>query len=104
MFALGAILCELLTGKPPLTGNVMQVVGPLLALLAMFGGLFIPLKVMPQTLQTIAQFTPVYGVGQIARSPLVGGFTAGAVASVVIWTLLFGAGAMILYRRDTARV
>ena len=108
---LGAWICSLVFASFGLfvgfllpSENVMQVVGPLLALLAMFGGLFIPLKVMPQTLQTIAQFTPVYGVGQIARSPLVGGFTAGAVASVVIWTLLFGAGAMILYRRDTARV
>jgi ABC-2 type transport system permease protein len=84
--------------------NVMQIVGPLLAILAMFGGLFIPLQLLPHTLQVIAQFTPVYGVGQIARAPLVGGFTAGAVASVIGWTLAFGTGAMMLYRRDTARV
>ncbi len=84
--------------------NVMQVVGPLLAILAMFGGLFIPLQALPHLMQTIAMFTPVYGVGQIARAPLVGGLTAVAVAGVVVWTILFGAGAMYLYRRDTARV
>jgi ABC-2 type transport system permease protein len=84
--------------------NVMQYVGPLLALLAMFGGLFIPLSTLPDVLQTIAKFTPVYGVGQISRAPLIGGFTSAALANVVIWTVLFIAGAMRLFRRDTARV
>jgi len=84
--------------------NVMQFVGPLLAVLAMFGGLFIPLSQLSPTMRTVAQFSPVWGVGVIARSPLIGGFTAGAVASVVLWTLAFGIGAMTLFRRDTARV
>ncbi|HEY4217387.1 MAG TPA: ABC transporter permease [Gemmatimonadaceae bacterium] len=84
--------------------NVMQFVGPLLAILAMFGGLFIPLAALPPALQTAALFTPVYGVGQIARAPLVGGFTAIAVVNVIGWTLAFGIGAMALFRRDTARV
>jgi ABC-2 type transport system permease protein len=84
--------------------NVMQFVGPLLAILAMFGGVFVPLELLPHALQTIAKFTPVYGVGRIARAPLVGGFNMTAVANVVIWTLLFGIGAMRLFRRDTARV
>ena len=84
--------------------NVMQFVGPMLAVLAMFGGLFIPLKALSPTLQTIARFTPVWGVGVISRAPLIGEFTSAAVASVVVWTLLFGMGAMVLFRRDTARV
>jgi ABC-2 type transport system permease protein len=84
--------------------NVMQFVGPLLAILAMFGGLFIPLAALPPLMQTIAKFTPVYGVGQIARAPLVGGFTAVAMANVLVWTALFGVSAMLLFRRDTARV
>jgi len=84
--------------------TVMQIVGPLLALLAMFGGLFIPLAMLPHAMQVAARFTPVYGVGQIARSPLVGGFTTVAVVNVIAWTLAFGAGAVWLFRRDTARV
>ena len=85
--------------------NVMQFLGPILAILAMFGGLFVPLEVLPHVMQTIATFTPVYGVGSIARSPLTGtGFTMVAVANVVLWTVLFGVGAALLYRRDTARV
>jgi len=84
--------------------NVMQFVGPLLAILATFGGLFIPLSALPPSIQTVAKFTPVYGVGQLARAPLAGGFTAVAVINVAAWTCLFGLGAMILFRRDTARV
>ena len=84
--------------------NVMQFVGPILAVLAMFGGLFIPLSQQSPVMRTVAQFSPVWGVGVIARSPLIGGFTASAAASVVVWTLLFGIGAMMLFRRDTARV
>ena len=84
--------------------NVMQFVGPLMAVMAMFGGLFIPLSQLPKGMQTFARYTPMYGVGQLARAPLVGGATMWAAGSVVIWTLVFGIGAMILFRRDTARV
>lgn len=84
--------------------NVMQFVGPLLAVMAMFGGLFIPLAALPQGFQTFAKFTPMYGVGLLARAPLVGGATMWAAGSVVVWTAVFGVGAMLLFRRDTARV
>lgn len=85
--------------------NVMQFLGPILALLAMFGGLFVPLEVLPDVMQQIGKFTPVYGIGEIARSPLTGsGFTAAAVANVLVWTAVFGFGAARLFRRDTGRV
>lgn len=84
--------------------NAMQFIGPILALLAMFGGLFIPLSALPPTMQTIAKFTPVYGVGVLARAPLIGGDIGTAVLGVVVWTSLFALGTMALFRRDTARV
>ncbi|WP_249713973.1 ABC transporter permease [Rhizomonospora bruguierae] len=85
--------------------NVMQFLGPILAILALFGGLFVPLEVLPHVMQQIAKFTPVYGVGQIARSWLIGESVSGAaVANVVLWTAGFGFGAARLFRRDTARV
>jgi ABC-2 type transport system permease protein len=84
--------------------NVMQFVGPLLAILAMGGGLFVPLKNLPPVMRTIAQFSPAYGVGVISRAPLVGGLSTAAIASVVGWTAIFGLGAMLLFRRDTGRV
>jgi ABC-2 type transport system permease protein len=85
--------------------NVMQFMGPILAILAMFGGLFVPLEVLPHVMQQIAKFTPVYGVGEIARSPLTGaGFNLGALANIALWTAAFGLGAARLFRRDTQRV
>ncbi|MEK8109809.1 ABC transporter permease [Micromonospora sp. M12] len=37
--------------------NVMQIIGPVLAVLAMFGGLFVPVEVLPDVLQQVAKFT-----------------------------------------------
>ncbi len=84
--------------------NVMQFIGPMLAVMAMFGGIFIPLQVLPKALQEIAHYTPMYGVGVVARAPLNGELTLWAVVGVVIWTLAFGIGAMLLFKRDTQRV
>jgi ABC-2 type transport system permease protein len=85
--------------------NVMQILGPALALLSFAGGLFVPLDQMGHTFATIAKFTPVYGVGEIARYPLVrDGNLWVAAANVIAWTALFSLGAMWRFRRDTARV
>ncbi|HEY0931895.1 MAG TPA: ABC transporter permease [Gemmatimonas sp.] len=84
--------------------NVMQFAGPAMAIMALFGGIFIPVDNLPEAVRTIAMFTPMYGVGQLARAPLSGDFTMGAVASVVVWAVIFGSGAMLLFRRDTQRV
>ena len=85
--------------------NVMQLLGPALALLALMGGIFVPLDVLSHTLQTLASYTPAYGVGVLARAALVDdGVDLVAVANVVVWTALFAAGAVWRFRRDTARV
>ncbi|MEU1290785.1 ABC transporter permease [Kitasatospora sp. NPDC005856] len=85
--------------------NVMQIIGPVLAVLAMFGGLFVPVEVLPDVLQQVATFTPVYGMGVLARAPLTGdGVSMAAVVNLVVWALVFGVGAARLFRRDTARV
>ena len=85
--------------------NVMQILGPILAVLSFAGGLFVPVDQLGHTFSVIAKFTPVYGVGEIARYPLAhDGDLWLAVLNVVVWTLLFAAGAMWRFRRDTARV
>jgi ABC-2 type transport system permease protein len=84
--------------------NVMQVIGPVLAVFSLFGGLFIPLSLLPSLMQDVAPFMPTYGVAAIARYPLVGGaFDPTWLLSVVVWTSLFAAAAMLLFRRDTSR-
>jgi ABC-2 type transport system permease protein len=85
--------------------NVMQILGPVLAVLSFAGGLFVPVDQLGHTFATIATFTPVYGVGEIARYPLThAGNLWLAALNVVVWTALFAAGAMWRFRRDTARV
>ncbi len=85
--------------------NVMQLLGPLLAVLAFLGGLFVPLDVLGQTFRDIAEYTPAYGVGVLARMPLTDeGSLVTAVVNVLAWTAVFGIGAALRFRRDTARV
>jgi ABC-2 type transport system permease protein len=85
--------------------NVMQFLGPILALLALMGGLFVPLSQLSHTLRTLASYTPAYGVGTLARAALLGdGVDLAAIVNIVAWTAVFAAGAVWLFRRDTARV
>ncbi|HST84139.1 MAG TPA: ABC transporter permease [Kineosporiaceae bacterium] len=85
--------------------NAMQFIGPLLALMSFFGGLFQPLSDMPQVLQNVAPWLPTYAVGLVARSPITGsGMTVTHVADLVLWTGIFALGTAVLFRRDTSRV
>lgn len=86
------------------TENAMQILGPGLAILAMGGGLFYPLFLMPHAVQLAASFTPLWGIAQIVTWPVVGG--AGDwhwILSAVLWVGLFSAGAAWRFSRDTAR-
>ena len=84
--------------------NVMQVLGPVMALLAFAGGLFMPLE-DGSLVATLAQLTPMYGLAELARSPLTGDTVQLTwVANVVVWLAVFTAGAVWRMRRDTARV
>ena len=98
--ALGLFLGYLLP-----TENVMQFLGIGLALLSFAGGLFTPLSQFPHLFQTIAQFTPLYGLNQLVHTPQLGGNVHVAwVANAVIWLVLFASGAVWRFRKDTARV
>jgi ABC-2 type transport system permease protein len=84
--------------------NVMQIIGPGLAILAFAGGLFVPLE-EGSTLQRIAQFTPMYGISSLAHAPLTGDpFQWVWVVNVAAWLLVFAGGAVWRFRKDTARV
>jgi len=85
--------------------NVMQILGPSLAVLSFAGGLFLPLSEMSHVFATIAKFTPAYGVGVLSRAPLGGDESVLlAVLNVVVWGGLFIAGAAWRMSRDTHRV
>ncbi|MCV2396130.1 ABC transporter permease [Actinotalea sp. M2MS4P-6] len=83
--------------------NVMQILGPGLAVLSFLGGVFIPLE-HGSGIWHVAVWTPMYGVAEVARAPLTGELTWYAVANAVVWFVLFVAGAAWRMARDTARV
>ncbi|WP_067823520.1 ABC transporter permease [Nocardia inohanensis] len=83
--------------------NVMQLLGPALALLSFAGGLFMPLH---GWFETLSKFIPTNGVAVLARAPFAepgAGSVALAVLNVLVWASVFTAGAVLLFRRDTAR-
>jgi ABC-2 type transport system permease protein len=83
--------------------NVMQILGPVLALLAFAGGLFVPLG--DGLFADIAKVVPTYGLAELVRAPLTGDSpTVWAVVNVVGWAAVFVGGAAWRFRRDTARV
>lgn len=85
--------------------NAAQVTSLIVVFLSFLGGLFYPLSSMPDFMQTIATFTPVYGIGELARSPLTGeSFDAMWLMNALVWLVVFVAGTTWAFRRDTKRV
>ena len=68
--------------------------------LAALGGLWVPLQLMPEVMQTIGKLLPSYWASQIGAWPLVGGdFPWQGVIVLVVWlAVLVGVGALG-YRR-----
>lgn len=84
--------------------NVMQILGPVLAGLAVLGGLWFPID-SGSTLGHISALTPIYGLAQLARWPLLGGTPEMAwVVNLVVWLAIFVGGAAWRMSRDTKRV
>lgn len=83
--------------------NVMQILGPVLALMAFAGGLFVPID--GGVFATVAKFIPTYGLAELTRAPLLGTApNAWAYVNVLGWGVVFVVGAARRFRRDTARV
>ncbi|MEU7141137.1 ABC transporter permease [Nocardia sp. NPDC046473] len=83
--------------------NVMQLLGPVLAVLSFAGGLFIPLH---GWFGTVSKVFPTNGVATLARIPF-GDTSAASIAlavlNVVVWAAVFVGGSTMLFRRDTSR-
>jgi len=98
--ALGLMVGYLVPGE-----NAAQITSLAIVLLAFLGGLFYPVSGMPDFMQTIASFTPVYGISQIARAPLTGETVDLLwVVNAVVWLAIFVGGTAWAFRRDTKRV
>jgi ABC-2 type transport system permease protein len=98
--ALGLFIGYLLPSE-----NVMQFLGLVMAAISFGGGLFYPLNQAAKPLQDIAKWTPMYGLNQLVHAPLLGGsIDIMWVVNAVAWLAIFVTGAVLLFRRDTARV
>ena len=87
------------------TENVMQLLSFALVIFAFGGGLFIPLSQYPHVLQTLATYTPLFGLNELTHAPLLGGsINISWVANALAWLVIFAGGAIWRFRKDTARV
>ena len=97
--AFGLFMGYLLPGE-----NVMQVLGPVMAGLAAIGGLWFPID-SDTVMGHVSAVTPMYGLAELARWPLHGGAPHVAwVLNLVVWLVVFVAGAAWRMSKDTARV
>jgi ABC-2 type transport system permease protein len=79
--------------------------GALFTVLALLGGVWFPVSQMPAALADVARALPSYWLAQAGRAPLTGDTIGGhGLAVLGAWTVVLGALAIRLYRRDTARV
>jgi len=84
--------------------SVQQATALINLTLAAFGGLWVPVSLMPGFLQGIAKFTPSYWTGEVARSPLDGGHVDGqAIVVLGAWTLVLAFIALRRFQADTVR-
>lgn len=84
--------------------NVMQILGPGMAVLAFLGGLFSDIQ-PGSTMDHIASLTPMYGLANLAKAPVTGhSIHVLWIVNVLAWAAIFIAGAAWRMRRDTARV
>ena len=86
--------------------NVMQFLGPGLALLSFLGGLFVPLQQRLDLPQDIAQLHPDlrHRQGRPRAADRGPGPVVGGCVNIAVWLLVFAGGAAWRMRRDTARV
>jgi ABC-2 type transport system permease protein len=97
--ALGLVLGYI--AKPD---SVQQISSLLYLLLAAFGGIWVPIEAMPSVMRHIAEWTPAYWVGLMARNPLFHNpFNVHAVEILLLWTVGLGVIGLRRFRADTAR-
>lgn len=84
--------------------SVQQVSALLYMTLAILGGLWVPIEAMPHVMRMIADYTPAYWAGRVARAPLAhGSLNLKAVVILLAWAAVLAVIALRRFRADTAR-
>lgn len=89
-----------LTAQTTGVANIISNVG-----LAVLGGLWLPVKLLPGWLRAISTYTPTHGYAQLGTTVADGHAPAlGAILVLTAWLLVFGSYAVLSYRRSAANV
>nr|WP_042194229.1 ABC transporter permease [Kibdelosporangium sp. MJ126-NF4]CEL21171.1 ABC transporter integral membrane protein [Kibdelosporangium sp. MJ126-NF4]CTQ96263.1 ABC transporter integral membrane protein [Kibdelosporangium sp. MJ126-NF4] len=97
-------LLGLLLGQYGTADSMQSITGVLMLVLAMFGGLWVPLSALPGLFSGIAQILPTYWMSEVGRSALgSSGNVLTAVLVLAAWTVVLGALVVRRYRLDSAR-
>ena len=97
-------LLGLLLGQYGTADSMQAITGVLMMVLAMFGGLWVPLSALPGLFGGIAQVLPTYWMSQVGRTAL--GSSENMLTAVLVlvgWTVVLGALVIRRYRLDSAR-
>ncbi|ONI76901.1 ABC transporter [Actinosynnema sp. ALI-1.44] len=97
-------LLGLLLGQYGTADSMQSITGVLMMVLAMFGGLWVPLSALPGLFGVIAKILPTYWMSQIGASAL--GSSENVLTCVLVlaaWTVVLGALVIRRYRLDSAR-
>jgi ABC-2 type transport system permease protein len=98
------VLLGLLLGQYGTADSMQAITGVLMLVLAMFGGLWVPLDVLPSFFGTIAKILPTYWMNQVGNSAI--GSQEHLLTAVLVlagWTVVLAALVVRRYRRDSAR-
>ncbi|MEU4377014.1 ABC transporter permease [Pseudonocardia alni] len=102
--ALPFAVLGLLIGQVATKDNVQNFVIMAMLLLAMFGGLFMPLEMLPSWWNDIAAFVPSYWLAELGRAGILPGRSPGTAALILLgWTVALSCAVVWRYRRDSAR-
>jgi ABC-2 type transport system permease protein len=95
----------LLIGQLATKDNVQNFVIVCMLLLAMLGGLFMPLDTLPPWWTDVARFVPSYWLAEIGRAGVLPTGSGVLLPALVLaaWALVLGAAVVLRYRRDSAR-
>ena len=84
--------------------SLQAVMGGLISLLALLGGLWVPIEEFPNWVGDIAKALPTYWAAGAGRDALAGSWIGWhGVLVLAVWTVVFGAVAGRAYVRDTAK-
>lgn len=85
--------------------GTFALVSGILVVSSFASGMFIPLEEMGSTLQTVAPWTPLYGLVQVVQCPLLGTdvLTWKVGVNLVAWFAVFVGLGVVAQRRDTGR-